>query len=121
MATYKDLVVWQKAIELVVLIYGATNHFPKHELFGLTSQMRRAAISIPSNIAEGQSRQHLKEYIQFLKTSYGSAAELETQIIIAHKINYLTSEQLKNLSSVTESIKKMLYVLIQKINKPHEN
>ena len=93
MATYKNLIVWQKAIEPVVAVYKSTENFPKHELFGIVSQMRRAAISLPSNIAEGQSRQHLKEYIQFLKIAYGSAAELDTQLLIAHKTGYLASQE----------------------------
>lgn len=78
--SYKDLIVWQKSFELCLLIYRITKEFPKEELYGIVSQMRRAALSIPSNIAEGFSRHRKLEYIQFLHISFGSAAELETQL-----------------------------------------
>jgi four helix bundle protein len=81
--SFKELIVWQKAIELVKETYKITREFPKSEIYGLSLQIRRAAISIPSNIAEGQLRKNLKEYLQFLRIAYGSSAELETQIIIA--------------------------------------
>jgi four helix bundle protein len=81
--SYKELKVWQKSIELVKEIYRITNGFPRNEIYGLVIQMRRAAVSIPSNIAEGYSRKNLKEYLQFLRVAYSSSAELETQLIIA--------------------------------------
>ena len=84
--SYKDLIVWQKAIELATWIYGLTGGFPKEEIYGITSQMRRAAVSVPSNIAEGQSRQHKNEFIQFLSIAKGSLSELETQLIISGKL-----------------------------------
>jgi four helix bundle protein len=87
---YKDLKVWQKGIEVVDKIYSVTHSFPKDELYGLVNQMRRAAVSIPSNIAEGFVRQHTKEYKQFLYSSLGSCAELDTQLIIANRRNYIT-------------------------------
>lgn len=86
---YKELVVWQKAMELVIAIYKATNTFPNEELYGLTSQIRRAAVSVPSNIAEGQGRQTRGEFRQFLGQARGSLAELETQLLIAHSLGYL--------------------------------
>lgn len=87
---YRDLLVWQKAIELVTDIYRVTRGFPKDELYGLTSQIRRAAVSIPSNIAEGQGRLTRGEFRQFLGQARGSYAELETQLIIARNLGYLS-------------------------------
>ncbi len=84
--TYKDLIVWQKAIKVVVAVYDLTDKFPKEEIFGLTSQMRRAAVSIPSNIAEGKMRGGDIEFKRFLSIAFASAAELETQIIISKEI-----------------------------------
>lgn len=86
---FKDLRIWQKGIEVVKDIYILTKKFPKEELYGLTSQMRRSAVSIPSNIAEGFRRYHNKEYKQFLYITLGSCAELETQIIIANELDYI--------------------------------
>ena len=88
MNSYKELVVWRKSIELVEKIYHDTETFPQSESYGLTAQMRRAAISIPSNIAEGYSRNHRAEYRQFLGVALGSGTELETQIIIAKKLKF---------------------------------
>ncbi len=88
---FRDLVVWQRAIDLVTQVYLATKEFPKHELYGLTSQVRRAAISIPSNIAEGQGRLTRGEFRQFLGHAKGSLAEVETQLIIVHRLGYLSS------------------------------
>lgn len=114
--SYKQLIVWQKSIKLVKEIYKITDSFPGHELYGITSQMRRAAVSIPSNIAEGYKRKGGKEYIYFLNISEGSAAELETQLIIAKelykKIDYNDSELL------LEEVQKMLFSIISKISKP---
>jgi len=84
--SYKDLDVWKKSIELVKKVYFTTKGFPKEEIYGLVNQMRRCAVSIPSNIAEGKTRQHINEYIQFLYISLGSCAELESQVIIAKRI-----------------------------------
>src|SRR5437870_2161550 len=81
--SYKDLIVWQKSMELVKEVYRITGKLPNHELYGLSNQLRRAAVSIPSNIAEGQQRRGTKEFTQFLRISYGSAAEVETQLLIA--------------------------------------
>jgi len=90
---FKDLRIWQKGIEVVTDIYTLTKKFPKEELYGLTSQIRRSAISIPSNIAEGFRRYHNKEYKQFLYIALGSCAELETQIAIARMLKYITEEK----------------------------
>lgn len=86
--SYKDLIVWQKSIDLVLEIYKLTNKFPKSETYGLVSQMRRSAVSIPSNIAEGRGRSTRKDYRNFLVIAYGSGAELETQIIISKKLSF---------------------------------
>ena len=95
--SYKELVVWQKAIKLTVEVYKATDNYPKTEIYGLTSQSRKSTVSIPSNIAEGWTRQHLQEYLQFLNIALGSAAELETQLTIAEKLNLLSGEDSKGL------------------------
>jgi four helix bundle protein len=112
MNSYKDLTVYQKAISLSVDIYKQTDSFPKNELYGLTSQIRRCAVSIPSNIAEGQRRGHKNEYIQFLRIAYGSGAELETQLLIANKIGYLKDRVYEILIIQLEEIMKMLNKLI---------
>lgn len=91
-SNYRELKVWQYGIELSESIYQVTTGFPKDELYGLTSQMRRAAVSIPSNIAEGHSRESTKEYLHHLSFALGSLAELETQITIAQRLKYLTQE-----------------------------
>ena len=92
--THKDLLIWQDALTLVERVYGLTNDFPSHEVYGLTSQMRRAAVSVASNIAEGAARQTAKEFIQFLYMSLGSLSELETQCIIAVRLSYLSGEDI---------------------------
>lgn len=87
--SYENLIVWQKSMDLVTAIYELTRQFPKEEVFGLTSQMRRAAVSIPSNIAEGSRRGSRKDFRNFLLIAYGSGAELETQIKIAKRLSYV--------------------------------
>ena len=94
MQTHKDLDVWKLGIDLVEEVYKASRSFPKEELYGLTSQMRRSAVSIPSNIAEGAARKGNPEYIQFLYIALGSISELETQIIIASRLNYISENDL---------------------------
>ena len=111
--SHKDLFVWQKGVDFVVEIYRTTSELPKDELYGISQQMRRAAVSIPSNIAEGQHRKNVKEFLQFLRIAYGSGAELETQLIIAErlysKINFTKSKDMLN------EIQKMLTGLIKKL------
>lgn len=110
---YKDLIVWQKSIQLVATVYKLTNQFPKEEVFGLSSQMKRSAVSIPSNIAEGSKRGSKKDFTHFLTMAYGSGAELETQIEIAkilafgEKLNYSNVENL--LGEVMKMLNKMIY------------
>jgi len=102
--TFRDLVVWQKAMELVTEIYRVTQKFPKEEIFGLMSQLRRAAVSVPSNIAEGQGRLTEKEFRQFLGNARGSLAEVETQIIIAQNLGYLDESSFKKLSTMVAEV-----------------
>ena len=108
---HKDLDVWKYSVDFVSEIYSLTSIFPKEELYCLTSQMRRAAISIPSNIAEGSARKNKKEFIQFLYVSLGSASELETQLKIAYNLNYLNNYE--NVKSSINRIKKMIIGLIR--------
>jgi four helix bundle protein len=94
--SFRDLNIWQKGIDLVKDIYKETQNFPREELYGLTNQIRRAAISIPSNIAEGHIRQHRAEFKQFLSVALGSLAELETQGVISKELYYMSPEKLTN-------------------------
>ena len=113
MKTHKDLNVWQESIALVTLIYEKTKSSPKDELFSLTSQIRRCAVSIPSNISEGAARESNKEFIRFLYISQGSIAELDTQLLIANNQNFLSKEDYINLDEKLVSIRKMLAGLIK--------
>jgi len=107
--THKDLIVWQKEMDLVEELYRLTEAMPKSETYGLTSQIRRAAVSVPSNIAEGAARNHDKEFVQFLYVALGSAAELETQLLLAERMRYITNAPFDGLSEV----KKLLLGLIK--------
>ena len=97
MMTHKDLDIWKLGIELVEKVYKTTAEYPKEEIYGLTNQMRRASVSIPSNISEGAARSSNKEFIQFLYVALGSLAELETQTIISEKLGYLKNDELMEL------------------------
>lgn len=114
MNSYKDLVVWQKAIDLSIDIYSLTKDFPKEEMYGLVSQIRRSAVSIPSNIAEGQARKYHQQFSHFLSIAQGSLAELETQIIISMRLGYVTGDQ-KDLFDTMHSIGKMITRLKQNL------
>lgn len=116
MATYKELIVWQKAYTLSLEIYKATKKFPKEELYGITNQLRRASISIPSNIAEGNVRNSRKEYLQFLYIALGSSAEIETQISIAKDLEYISLDTFLKLHSLIEEIMKMINGIIKKLS-----
>ena len=112
--SHEDLFVWQKSITFVTQIYKMTEKYPTHELYGLTNQIRRSAVSIPSNIAEGAGRKNTKEFLQFLYISLGSASELHTQLIISQNLSYLKDTQL--IIELNE-IRKMLVSLIHSISK----
>jgi four helix bundle protein len=115
--SYRDLIVWQKAMELAKQTYHIASRFPAYERYGLADQMRRAAVSVPSNIAEGQARQHTGEFRHFLYVALGSLAELETQVLIAHDIAYLTAEEIKDLETLTGEIRRMIYGIIRQLPK----
>ena len=106
--TFRDLIVWQKGIDLVLLIYSLSKKFPKEEIYGLTSQMRRASVAIPSNISEGYIRRHPKEYAQFINIAFASGAELETQLEICQKLGYITEREYQKSSELISEIMKML-------------
>jgi four helix bundle protein len=108
MAGYRDLKVWQAAMQLAEDVYRLTAQFPKHETYGLASQLQRSAVSLPSNIAEGQGRNSRKEFHHFLGIALGSLAELETQLILAQHLDYLTEEQISTALQNADEIGKML-------------
>ena len=115
-ADYRELVVWQKAMDLVEESYKITKLLPKDESFGLASQIRRAAVSIPSNIAEGQARHTKKEFLNFLSIARGSKAELDTQIQICIRLSYLTQTQAQTALALCEEVGKMLFSIMQKLD-----
>ena len=114
--SYKDLQVWQKSMEIVMAIYTETNTLPANEKYGLVSQIRRAVVSIPANIAEGYGRNSSKSYAAFLKIACGSLYELETELLIADKLNYIQPENKLTILNAIEEVGKMLNSLIKKID-----
>ncbi len=122
--SYRDLEIWQKAMDLVVECYAAVKTFPECELYGLISQIRRAAVSIPANVAEGQGRQHRPEFIQHLPIAYGSLTELETHIQIARRLNYLKENEERSLMQRCAEVGRLLNGLLRFLrhkNTPVEN
>jgi four helix bundle protein len=119
--SYKDLRVWQKGLDLVIEAYNLTEKFPQTEIYGLTSQMRRAAVAVPSNIAEGQKRGHQKEFLRFLYIAYSSGAELETQIEICKRLPKLKNLDYTNFELLLQETMKMLNVLISTLKIPAKN
>jgi four helix bundle protein len=113
---YQELNIWKRSVEMAIEIYNTSKNFPKEDLYGLTSQMRRASVSIPSNIAEGFNRYHNKEFRQFLYVNLGSCAEVETQLFIAQRLNYVDQEKASKLIKELGEIGKMINSLIKKIN-----
>ncbi len=113
--SYKELIVWQKAMELVILVYKLTGDFPKSELFSLVDQIRRSAVSIPSNIAEGWARRRVLEYIHFLQIASGSASELETQLILSKRLNFGKNNDYQKIEELLLEVQKLLYVIIKKL------
>jgi four helix bundle protein len=116
MNNFRELNVWVKAVDLATSTYKATDHYPKREVFGLTSQMRRCSVSISSNIAEGAGRRSKKEFRQFLDITTGSCYELETQLIISRNLDYLSKKECDRLIESLTEIQKMLYALIKSLN-----
>jgi four helix bundle protein len=106
--SYRDLIAWQKSIELARKVYLFTKVFPKEEMYGLTSQARRAAVSVPANIAEGHARNHRKEYVQFLGIAKGSLAELQTYFVLSEKLKFVEPSQTDELVRDSEEIEKIL-------------
>lgn len=113
MKTHKDLDAWKFNVDLVTLVYEMTADFPRNEIFGLTNQMRKASISIPSNIAEGAARNSTKEFIHFLYISLGSQQELDTQILIAKNLKFITEDQYNEIYKAIEKVGKLLHGLIK--------
>lgn len=112
---FRDLLVWQKAMHLSVLIYRITQQFPKEELYGLSSQMRRAAVSIPSNIAEGQGRLNSREFRQFAGIAHGSNCELQTQLEIACTLELCSKAKIDEVMELSEEVGRMLHGLIESL------
>jgi four helix bundle protein len=106
--SYRDLIAWQRAIDLTESVYRKTTDFPKHEIYGLTTQIRRAAVSVPSNIAEGQGRRSTKEFLNFLGIAYGSLCEVETQITLAIRLSYLTSTDGDELFQIAAEVGRLI-------------
>jgi four helix bundle protein len=111
MRSFRDLRIWQGGMELVESVYRVTQSFPKQEIYGLTSQLRRAAVSIPANIAEGQSREHIKEYLNFLSIAQGSVSELETELEIAGRLGYITADTPSSLMAQLASLGRQIRAL----------
>ncbi len=116
--SYRDLIVWQKAIALVTNIYRSTQSFPRHETYGLTSQIRRSAVSVASNIAEGQGRLSRGEFHYFLGVARGSLVEMETQAVIAENLGYLSKSEAKQLACASGEVSRLLHGLMQAVRKP---
>jgi four helix bundle protein len=105
---YRELIAWQKAMDLVERVYSITKRFPREELYGLISQIRRASVSIPSNIAEGQARRTTKDFLHFLAVSYGSLKEVETQILIAERLGYIQQEDVALSLNLTKEVAQLI-------------
>ncbi len=112
---YKDLIAWKKGMELVAAIYDATDGFPSHEMYGLVSQLRRAAVSVPSNIAEGKAHYSNRDFVRFLRHARGSLAEIETQILIAEQRKYLEAEKAAQFSQQLDELGRILSGLINSL------
>ncbi|OGG79273.1 four helix bundle protein [Candidatus Kaiserbacteria bacterium RIFCSPLOWO2_01_FULL_54_13] len=115
MRSHKDLTVWQKSIDLVEKIYTCTEQFPQREMYGLAAQMRRAAVSISSNIAEGRSRGTRKDFAHFLHMAFGSSSELETQLVIAKRLQIGKANEVESSEALLLEVSKMLRAMIDKL------
>jgi len=116
--SFRDLVVWQKSMRLTVKVYQLTRDFPREELYGLTSQIRRAAVSLPSNIAEGHGRLNTKEFRQFLGVARASNFELQTQLEIARELEYGKSELIDEADGLSHEVGRMIYAILESIKEP---
>ena len=110
---YRDLVLWQRAIELAAEVHRATLKLPKHEMFGMAAQLRRAAVSVPSNIAEGSGRRTTREFIAFLHIARGSLSELKTQLVLARTVGYLGDTDLSNADLLSDEVGRLLNAVIR--------
>ena len=119
--SYRDLVVWQKAMLLVTDVYRMTEKFPKSEMFGLSSQLKRAVVSVPSNIAEGQGRDSVKEFLHHLSIAYGSLTETETQIQIAANLNFIPQSEADGLTNKCGEVGRLLNGLLRSLRKQTDN
>jgi four helix bundle protein len=115
-ASFRELTVWQQAMELALLVYRETGRFPKHELYGLAQQMRRAAVSVPSNIAEGKGHRSDKDFQRFLFHARGSLMELETQMLLASKLQYVSSEQWQDMQAHATEVGRSLAGLLNSLS-----
>lgn len=113
--SYRDLTVWQRSIQLIEAVYSVTKLFPEDERFGLITQLRRCAVSIPSNIAEGYHRSTRREYRHYVQQAYGSCAELETQLIIARRLEFAPGESIEMTVGIAQEVSKMLNVLAKRL------
>lgn len=120
MSTYRNLQIWKKAMEIVTEIYQHTNAFPKTEIYGITSQIRRASVSIPSNIAEGYGRSSKKEYGRFLTFAMGSLFEVQTQLEISKNLDYIKEEQFEKAYEDTRTLERMLSSYMRKVKETSE-
>lgn len=118
---FRELVAWQKAMQLTKAVYVLTKTFPSVEQYGLVSQIQRAVVSIPSNIAEGAGRPTQKELVHFLSFSLGSAYELETELLLARELDYITEEQSKQINAEVVEVQKLVYSLMKKFNPSESN
>src|SRR5262245_20168224 len=112
---YQDLIAWQKAMDLVMATYKATARFPREEIYGLTAQVRRAVVSVPSNIAEGEGRRTRKEFLRFLSIAHGSLREVETQILVAERLGYIESEYRSDLIRAASEVGRLITGLYNKL------
>lgn len=116
---YKDLIVWQKSYDLCLQVYKTTHTFPKEEKYGLVVQMRRSAVSVPSNIAEGYGKKTIPDYVRSLYIAYGSICELKTQILLSGDLGYFEKQGMENLGGEIKEVERMLKSLIKSLEKKH--
>ncbi len=116
MKSHKDLDVWKRSVSLVTVVYEMTKTFPKEEIYGLANQIRRSAVSIPSNISEGAGRKHSKEFVQFLYISLGSISELETQIIISENLKFIDADNSNKIQNELTELRRMILGLIRHLD-----